>query len=67
MTTDYESERARAGAEQLLIDLLTFPRVPKQVRHRARQILRHLPRVKDRNAYVSPMESTPERSEAWER
>jgi len=46
VTLPYERMRALRSAEQLLCDLLDpkqTPRVPKQVRQRARSVLRHWP------------------------
>jgi hypothetical protein len=46
VTLPYERMRALRSAEQLLCDLLdpkTTPRVPREVRQRARAVLRHWP------------------------
>jgi hypothetical protein len=43
MTTPYERTRSVQITDKFLIDLLRQPRVPKWIRERARQCLRHFP------------------------
>lgn len=43
MTLPYERYNSVVACRQFLIDLINTPRVPRQIKDRARHILRHYP------------------------
>ena len=62
MTLLPESKRAVNSAEQFLLDLLdrsATPRVPKDIRERARRVLRHYPTATEVDRLFEPHENKP--------